>query len=48
MASTYDPAADIVIDYITIDKTLNIYDSVNKIIYAASTHAVCYGDKYYY
>ena len=35
---------------ITVNKVLNIYDLVKKIIYTASTHdfAIFYGDKYYY
>ena len=51
LASTYDFAVNIVmVINITINKTLNIYDSVKKIIYSPSTNdlAVCYGDKYYY
>ena len=37
LVSTYDPTANIVMDDITINKTLSIRDSVKKIIYAAST-----------
>ena len=51
MASTYDFAVNFVmVINIAINKTLNIYDSVKKFVYAASTQdfAVCYGDKYYY
>ena len=47
MASAYDFAVNIVmVINITFNKTLNIYDSVKKVMYAASTHdfAVCYGD----
>ena len=51
LASTYDFAVNFVmVINIAINKTLNIYDSVKKFVYAASTQdfAVCYGDKYYY
>ena len=41
LAATYDPTANIVmVISITIMKTLNIHDSVKKIIYAAGTYDI--------